>query len=297
VRIDETHRPWARFTLVVFVIASVVYVSYGLMARNGPSGGSTIGLTYGIAGYAMMIFAGLLSVRKKFPVLRIGRAKAWMRGHLWLGFLSYPIIILHSAFGLGGSLTTALMVLLTIVFVSGIAGAVLQHYLPMRITREVPLETIYDQIESVMGQLCHEAEDIMVQLVPAMESIPVSEVVGDRTLPLSAVAREVDVKDLEPIRTLYAEKVQPYLLAPGNFTHELANKGVASTIFEQVRKMSPQLVAEYVDDLQEICAEKRQLDRQGRLQRWLQAWLLVHLPVSWAVLVLGAVHAVIALRY
>jgi len=297
VRIDETHRPWARFSLVVLMLAIAVYVPYGLLSRNGPGGGTPIGLVYGIVGYALMIFAGLLSVRKKFPVIRIGRAKVWMRAHIWLGLLAYPIILFHSAFSLGGSLTTTLMVLFTIVLLSGILGAVLQHYLPMRITRKVPMETIYDQIETVIGQLCAEADDLMVQLVPAMEELPVSEVVGDRTLPLNRVARELDAEDLQPIRTLYADKVQPYLLQPGYYNHELANEEIADTIFDQVRKMSPAITTEFVDDLQNICVEKRQLDRQIRLHRWLHAWLFVHLPLSWALLVLGAVHAVIALRY
>ena len=296
-RIDETHRPWARFAVVVLLLAIAVYAPYALLTRNGPGGGTPIGLTYGIVGFAMMIFAALLSVRKKFPVIRIGRAKVWMRAHLWLGFLSYPIILFHSAFSLGGSLTTTLMVLFTIVFVSGIAGALFQHYMPMRITRKVPMETIYDQIESVIGQLCNEADDLMVQLVPAMEAIPVAEVVGDRTLPLNRAARELDTKDLQPIRTLYADKVQPYLLKPGDYRHELANDEIAATIFDQVRKMSPGLTTEFIDDLQNICLEKRQLDKQIRLHRWLHAWLFVHLPISWALLLLGAVHAVIALRY
>ena len=190
-----------------------------------------------------------------------------------------------------------MMVMFTIVFLSGIIGAILQHYMPMRITHKIPMETIYDQIESVIGQLCSEADDLMVQLVPAMEAIPVADVVGDRTLPLNRAARELDTHDLQPIRTLYAEKVQPYLLQPGHYRHELANDEVSATIFDQVRKMSPGIAVEFIDDLQNICIEKRQLDKQIRMHRWLHAWLFVHLPISWALLLLGAVHTVIALRY
>ena len=32
-----------------------------------------------------------------------------MRGHLWLGFLSFPIILLHGGFHFGGSLTRVLI--------------------------------------------------------------------------------------------------------------------------------------------------------------------------------------------
>jgi hypothetical protein len=298
-RLDETHRPWLVFTIVALIVSTIIYVPYAMFSKTG--GGTWIGLTYGIIGYCFMVFAGLLSARKKWRVARMGRAKSWMRGHLWLGFLAFPLIIYHSAFGLGGSLTTALMLLFVFVWVSGIAGAALQHYMPTMMTREVPMETIYDQIESVLGQLCREADDIMLQLVPAMEALPVPEVVGERTISrtvaLSRVARESESKDLQPIRALYSEKVQPYLLHPGDFKHELANVETSNKIFEQVRQMSPSPIDPFVEDLQNICDEKRQLDKQARMHKILHGWLMIHIPTSWALLVLGGIHAILALRY
>jgi hypothetical protein len=298
-RIDETHRPWLIFTTLTLALSTVGYVLYAWLSH--PGGGTAMGLTYGIAGYAMMVFAGLLSIRKKFRVARIGRAKVWMRGHIWLGFLAFPLIIYHAAFGLGGPLTKVLMLIFAVVWVSGIVGAVLQHYMPIVMTREVPMETIYDQIDSVLGQLCREADDLMVQLVPAMEAVPVPEIVGDRTITrtvaLSVATREVESKSLHPIRSVYADKVQPYLLRPGDFKHELASAQTSAKIFETVRKMSPAMIDSFVNDLENICDEKRQLDKQARLHKILHGWLFVHLPLSWALLVLGAIHAVIALRY
>jgi hypothetical protein len=52
-----------------------------------------------------------------------------------------------------------------------------------------------------------------------------------------------------------------------------------------------------LDDLENICDEEQQLIRQIRIYRWLHGWLLVHVPLSIALLVLGGVHAVMALRY
>ena len=298
-RIDETHRPWVLFSIPFLAISTAGYGLYAWFSH--PGGGTLVGLTYGIAGYAMMIFAGFLSIRKKFRVARMGRAKFWMRGHIWLGFLAFPLIVYHAAFGLGGPLTTVLMLLFAIVWVSGIAGALIQHYMPAIMTREVPMETIYDQVDSVLRQLCDEAEELMVQLVPAMEAVPVPEVVGDRTItrtvPLSQATRDIDSKSLQPIRSLYSDKVQPFLLHPGNFGHELANAQVSAKLFETVRQMSPGVLDPFVDDLENICEEKRQLDKQVRLHKILHGWLFVHLPLSWALLILGGIHAVIALRY
>jgi len=52
-----------------------------------------------------------------------------------------------------------------------------------------------------------------------------------------------------------------------------------------------------LDDLSDICDEARQLRRQERLHHWLHDWLLLHIPLSLALILLGAVHAVMALRY
>src|SRR5450432_4049819 len=108
-RIDRTHRPWFTWTALLFAAATLVYSSYALTSQTGTDGGSAVGLAFGIAGYAMMLFAGLLGARKKVPVWRVGRAQTWMRGHLWLGLLSFPMILYHGGFHSGGALTRTSM--------------------------------------------------------------------------------------------------------------------------------------------------------------------------------------------
>jgi hypothetical protein len=61
--------------------------------------------------------------------------------------------------------------------------------------------------------------------------------------------------------------------------------------------LTPAVFHQTLDDLENICEEELQLSRQRRLYHWLHAWLLVHVPLSIALLVLGGIHAVMALRY
>src|SRR5208337_2256408 len=148
-RMDATQRGWAWLSVGIFVASAIVYVVYSLNTPAGPRGGSTIGLAFGIVGFAFMIFAALLGARKRVPTWRLGRAQAWMRCHLWLGLLSLPLILFHGGFHFGGTLTRVLMWLLIVTVASGVFGAVLQNYVPKMMTNEVPLETIYAEIESV----------------------------------------------------------------------------------------------------------------------------------------------------
>jgi hypothetical protein len=46
-----------------------------------------------------------------------------------------------------------------------------------------------------------------------------------------------------------------------------------------------------------ICEEERQLRRESRIHHWLHGWLMMHIPLSFALLLLGCVHAITALRY
>lgn len=103
-RMDKTQRGWALASLAILAISAAVYAVYALNAPQGPRGGSNIGLIFGSVGFGFMIFAALLGARKRVPTWRIGRAQAWMRGHLWLGFLALPIILFHGGFHFGGSL-------------------------------------------------------------------------------------------------------------------------------------------------------------------------------------------------
>src|SRR6202023_2812026 len=163
-RIDSTQRTWAIASAIILSASLIAYIIYAHNSIQGARGGSSAGLTFGILGFAFMLCAALLGARKRVPVWRLGRAQAWMRGHLWLGTLSLPIILFHGGFHFGGALTRVLMWLLIITVVSGVYGAVLQNYLPRAMTKDVPLETIYGEIENVRLLLRQEADRTMEAL-------------------------------------------------------------------------------------------------------------------------------------
>src|SRR5260370_31197816 len=124
----------------------LLYGIYRAPSGGVPMGGTALGLVFGSFGFAFMIFAALLGARKKVPVWHVGRAQTWMRGHLWLGLLSLPLIVFHSGLRYGNGLTAVLMTLLILVVASGVFGAALQPYMPRVMTREVAIEPISEEI-------------------------------------------------------------------------------------------------------------------------------------------------------
>jgi hypothetical protein len=250
-----------------------------------------------------------------------------MRGHLWLGFLALPLILFHGGFHFGGTLTQILMWLLVITVVSGVFGAALQNYLPRMMTKDVPLETIYGEIGHVRRLLREEADHAMEALCgplgftykaeesgqraggfTAMRALTATTVAlrtsaavsaGASVATAVAAAPEIVLLNDEqsaPLRRFYCSELRPYLEHPKRSV-ALNDSGRARSSFSAVRTLVPPLAHATITDLEEICDEARQLSLQERIHRWLHGWLLVHIPLSLALILLGAVHAVMALRY
>lgn len=325
-RMDKTQRVWALASLAIVATCTVVYVFNAFESPQGPRGGSVIGLAFGITGFVFMIFAALLGARKRVPTWRVGRAQAWMRGHLWLGFLALPLILFHGGFHFGGTLTRVLMWLLIVTVFSGIFGAALQHYVPRMMTTDVPLETIYDEIgrvrtllreeadraiESICGNLGlskHSNDDglraggftalrtIAASVVPLRTSAAVS---AGASAAVAAASEIILLSEEEsaPLRRFYTSEMRPFLERPKQRGQRLGDSGKSSNAFAGLRTLLPAAAHVTLSDLEDICDEARQLTRQERLHHWLHGWLLLHIPLSLALILLGAVHAVMALRY
>lgn len=295
-RIDYTHRKWAMWTAILFGVALAGYIPYAILSAHGPSGGSIVGLVYGSMGYALMVFAVLLGIRKKYPIWRMGRAKTWMRGHLWLGLLSYPIILFHAGLHFGHGLAWVMMWMFTLVIATGIFGAVLQHYVPRMMTERVPLETIYDQIGRVQQQLVKEADELMNSVSDSNAQygllVPAAATRGTATTLLT-----VEFRAAVQVRGVYEKQIRNYLTETGPHGHELAHRKASKAVFMRLRTLAPQSIHPIVDDLEDICEEKRDLDRQSRMHHFLHGWLLAHIPLSIALVIMGGIHAVMALRY
>jgi hypothetical protein len=249
-----------------------------------------------------------------------------MRGHLWLGFLALPMILFHGGFHFGGTLTRVLMWLLIITVLSGVFGAALQHYVPRVITSDAPLETIYDEIVHVRSLLREEAdravESICGSLGLTNDSIEEGQRAGGftalRTMAASAVplrtsaavsagasaavaaAPEIILLSEEesaPLRRFYVQEIRLFLENPKQRGQRLGDAQKAASAFAGLRTLLPAAGHAALEDLSDICDEARQLRRQERLHHWLHDWLLLHIPLSLALILLGAVHAAMALRY
>jgi hypothetical protein len=269
--IDRSHKPWAVFSGTLLMILGGWYwweVSHSI---NGPSGASIPGLTFGIIGTLFMALAGVLGLRRRFRSWRLGKADTWLRGHLWLGTLTLPLIWLHGGFHHGGLLTSVLMYLLYAVILSGIIGLIIQQAVPTRMTLDVPNETLLRRIPAAIERLAAEAREI----VNRYESTA------------------AETKRPRQLETFYNSHVRDYL----GRSPDTASDLMLQNAFATVRLQLPANANAAIARLERICVEYRQLNVQRHFNVFLHGWLFVHVPLSMALLVLAAIHIVMALRW
>jgi hypothetical protein len=300
-------------------------------------GGTPLGLVFGAVSLGIFIFAALLGLQKRMRWLPIGSVQRWLRAHIWLTLLTIPLVLLHSGFHLGGPMTTLLMALYGVVMVSGVYGLALQHRMPTLMKERLPAEIVYEQIPNIRAQLCASAERLLkayargdsttAPLPLARAALPdvrehavlktptaIEKPMGGATVrgtaigaaPIVATAPEAG-ENLELAAAAESEEVLarfidrqllPYLQARRGDRFRLARAREADDTF---RHLKQQIAAAYrprVEEMQGWCDERRLLDVQTRMQHWLHGWLLVHVPVSFLLLLMTLWHAFVTLfRY
>jgi hypothetical protein len=298
VLVDRKSVRWIVISAMILAAAGVWYAIYAPARIMGPSGASWPGLAFGTAGTLIIIFCMLLSVRKwRRSSPKMGSAQAWMRAHVWLGTISYPLIWMHAGFRWGGTLTTVLMILFTIVWLSGIIGLYLQSAVPWRLLRDVPRTTVYQQIPHVIGTLRESAQEVMARAAPRAVGAPQLVLVAAAARAQGSVVREAD-EAAAVLRSLYDAQVVPLLVEklPPRAANPESVRRLASE-FDVVRRQLPDALQVGVIELESFVRQRLQLERQRRLHRFMHFWLLFHVPASYAMLVFSGVHIVYALRY
>lgn len=284
--LDRTHYHWAVTTFLLMLVASILYWVAVSQSPSPPTGGSWQGMMFGVAGTACMIYAGLLAPRKTVPKWRVGRAQTWLKGHIWVGLLSVPLILFHCGFKWGGTLEQALLGTFAIVILSGLFGLALQHVLPRLLSNSAPAQAIAPQID-VACQKLRQATEITVQRAcgPAFMDY------------LTAPSQSAGFSAERELSAFYWEQLAGFLDPGDHRKHSLANPTLAAARFSRLKDSVPEQMRDVVDELHMACNERRQLLAQTRIQGWLHGWLCIHVPVSVTLLILGLLHAVMSVYY
>jgi hypothetical protein len=240
-------------------------------------GGGWIGLTYGILGGVLILFAWSLTLLRFVPGWSfLGRRSFWLKGHIWLGSLSFILILCHTGLRFGGLFEKILYFAFFLVVLTGIFGVIVQQFVPRWMTLEVACEVPFEQIPYCCATLRDKADREMEKKCESL--IP------------ATMAR---------IKEWYAHEVRSFLSEKFNRENRLSDAGRSTQVFDEMRALADnkQPLTELLDRLEVYCDERRLLARQESLHFLLHSWLYLHVPLSWGMTVMMIAHAVMATFY
>lgn len=217
----------------------------------------------------------LFSVRRKLPLAPFGNVATWMQVHLYMGYFLIAAFAVHTRFELpDGVLETALWCLFMVLALSGITGAFL--------TRTVPAGLVH-------GTQRIEFEDIpeaQLHLARRVDDL----VLGSPGGPASAGLSE-----------LYASTLQGFLTGPRNLLAWTGNQArVLGRVYgeiENAERYADEGAKQTLRSIRELVAEKHQLDGQYARQWLLRAWLFVHIPATYGMIIIALAHIAVVYAF
>jgi hypothetical protein len=292
-RITRRNRGWlVGAAAVAGLLMALVFLS--------PRPRSGAGLLLGVLSSVLIAVCASRGLRRRLQPVRFGAASFWLKAHVWLGVLSLIFALAHGGFRLGGPLSTALTLVLFFAVLSGGLGLVLQRVLTRQI-HALSSETIFDLNRGAMSlrrriyesvwAACGAPPEVPGEVEAIRQQLRASPRVPDVILPAGSLAGQ------EELARFYRDLVLPFLRAAGGGSSPLAIAADATLAFDALdSRLAPQL-RPYLGELRERCKRLRTARRQHQLHRLLHSWLLLHVPLSMALIILLIAHAAMALRY
>lgn len=266
-----THRPRARMRSAVAaaaglaVLASVHGFFEGAVARPHHLSGWVLALT--------VILLAAYAIRRRLLTWAPGPTSTWARVHSWLGAFGVGAFLVHTGGSLPrGGADVALWIVFVVVAGLGIFGAFVQKTFPGRLRRRGE-PVLFDRIDPFRRQLAREVAEL--------------------------VERSIDVSASSTVADLYRSRLHEFFARRRNFVHHVfESRGPIHQILAEISSIERYLGEEDQEILSEIRERvwtKDGLDYQSSLQSVLRGWRPLHLALTGALLILGAVHGIVML--
>ena len=231
-----------------------------------------------ISGWAMLALMLLLAaynLRKKLTVIPLFSSSAWLQVHVYAGVVSVVVFVVHIGYVMpNGGLEILLGVLYVGVAASGLAGLVLTRTLPPRINSRGE-NVIFERIGAIRRQLRERAE------VLALESVNAGNVTA--------------------ISQLYQDRLVRFFAGPQNLWSHLGQstrrRQALLDEIDALRRYVKESDRESLTQIAELVCLKDDLDYRYACQCALKGWLFVHIPLTYGLLMVMAVHVVVVYAF
>lgn len=235
------------------------------------------------------LLAGGMSVQLYFHIaIKAARlspksAVRWRKIHVFIGYLLIAAFISHSDFSLPDTgFEWALWAGFVLVTLSGIFGAYLAWSLKAK--GRIDEGVSYDRIPTLRAELARDVHAAVAETDPAAAQIP-----------LPGIPHDVWIMDL------YANHLRDFFEGPRNFTaHLIGSQRPLERLTDEIDSLShyvDQQSREKLAAIKNLVVKKDRLDFAHVYLGLTKGWLFVHVPVTYALIVLTVLHVLVVYAF
>jgi hypothetical protein len=258
---------WRRASYIILALLVAYYYLYPSSASI--YGGSPQGLAYGTLGLAITLFLFCYGLRKRSYKMPWGTVEGWLHAHVYLGLITVAVILLHTGFRFHDKVAVSALVLLCLVALSGSWGAVLYTLIPPR------MNSVKTNLTTV------ELADQINEIGRSMAWLATG-----KSQPFQAI-----------YRNLFEAEKPPRLAGWRSLSRRFLQRRLAEDPSGSFDPYVGRVPPEEQMDLTQMLALAHQrndlhdcLIQRQRYVNLMAAWLYLHVPLSFAMLVMVAAH-------
>jgi hypothetical protein len=267
---------WLKISVVLTVALIALYIFVPLPGQH--FGSSWLGYTLGTIGALLILWLTLLGMRKRAITPGRWSLKSWTSAHVYLGLTLIAVGTLHSGFNFGWNVHTLAWGLMMVVILSGVFGIWVYATLPRALS-----ENRFDEEGSITEK----------QMIESLRSL--DRQIHDAAQPLDPAAAALVNESLEedPFAGSFWNRIT------GNYPR--CKTRHAAGELRKARAYKPRVADDPLDKVDALLSRKEailgRMRRHLKLKASLQAWLYVHVPVTFALIAALSAHIVSVFFY
>lgn len=265
------HFRYLKLSALLAVLSIVAYIAHNPAIKA--NGGTWLGYTLGTLGALIILLLLAFGIRKRSYQSTLGKLQGWLSAHIYLGAALVIVATLHTGFEFGWNIHTLAYALTLLVVASGFWGMYFYIRNPARMSTALRGETLEQHLLAIAEIDNH-----------------------SRTLAMN----HFDHINQALLESNNAPLFENFLQQFKGINPRCRTAAVTQLLIASTEKLSGEQAktnaAVYELQLQKL-ARLNRLRQYTRLKTWVDSWLIVHVPLSIALLAALTAHIVSVFFY
>ena len=231
-----------------------------------------------VSGWTLFLLVVALTaynLRKRLTFLPLGRSATWLQVHIFVGLLSIAVFGMHIGWRIpNGVLEVALAVVYLTVALSGIVGLWISRIFPRRLSDRGE-EVFFARIPRVLHRIQAAVEHEVLACLKEDDSTAVPE--------------------------FYADQLRPFFERHHHFwKHMIKSRRDEQKLLRKMDAYTRYLNSnekQTIESMKDYVKVKSDLDFHFAHQTVLKTWLFIHVPLSYALVVMAIFHMILVYAF